>query len=164
MTDSNTDHGSVPPVERVRQEVDRWLEAVRNTGERAMETLGLTGANRPVTPAVDIVELPDEILIQIDLPGIAAEAVDLSLVGNMLTLVATRVRQEFPDAVRAPLRERFVGRYQRSIPLPAPVNDDAIRAETRDGLLTITLKKSTPTQGRSIPVMTGTAAVSSAQG
>ena len=155
MTDPNSDNSGVPPVERVRQEVDRWLEAVRTPGERALETLGLTGANRPTIPPVDVIELPEEVVIQIDLPGVSAETVELSLVGNMLTVAASRVRQEFSSDARVHLRERVIGRYQRSIPLPAAVNDDAIRAETRDGLVTVTLRKATPTPGRSIPVSRG---------
>ena len=155
MNDSSPENSSVPPVERVRQEVDRWLEVVRSTGERTLESLGLTGANRQTNPPVDIIELPDEILVQIDLPGVSAESVELSLVGNMLTVTGSRPSHEFASDVRVHLRERGVGSFQRSIPLPAAVNNDAIRAETRDGLLTVTLRKATLTTGRSIPVSRG---------
>ena len=155
MSDSHPETGGVPPVERVRQEVDRWLDVVRTTGERTLESLGLSGTNRPTTPPVDVIELPEEILVQIDLPGVSAESVELNLVGNMLTVTATRQRQEFSGDSRAHLRERFVGRYQRSIPLPAAVNDDAIKAETRDGLLTVTLRKAVAAPGRTIPVSSG---------
>lgn len=155
MTDPNSDNSNVPPVERVKQEVDRWLEAVRITGERAMETLGLAGNNRPTVPAVDVLELPDEVLVQIDLPGVSADAVELNLAGNVLTISACRLRPEFANEPRVHLRERVVGRYQRSIPLPTPVDEGAIRAETRNGLLTVTLRKAIPTPGRSIPVSTG---------
>ena len=155
MTETSPDNANTPPVDRVRQEVDRWLDAVRTTGERAMETLGLTGANRPSIPLADVIELPEEVLVQIDLPGISAELVELTLVGNMLTVSANRVRQEFSSDARIHQRERFTGRFQRSIPLPAAVNDSAIRAETHDGLLTVTLRKVAPSPGRSIPVSTG---------
>ena len=155
MNEPNSDSGSIPPVERVRQEVDRWLEAVRSTGERTLETLGLAGNDRPSTPSVDVIELPDEVLVQVDLPGVPAESVELSLVGNMLSIAATRVRPERSNEARIHLQERVVGRFQRAIPLPAAVNDEAIRAETRDGLLTVTLRKTVPTPGRSIPVSRG---------
>lgn len=155
MADPNTDQGSIPPVERVRQEVERWLETVRNTGERAMESLGLFNAARPSEPAVDLIELPDEILVQVDLPGIPAETVDLKLVGNMLTVTATSTRAELPPEAKYHLRERFEGRYQKAVPLPAAVDNEAIRAETRDGRLTVTLKKAVPTATRSINVTRG---------
>lgn len=155
MNDPNQEKSTIPPVDRVRQEVDRWLDAVRTTGERAMETLGLTGANRPTTPPVDVIELSNDIVVQIDLPGVAAETVDLSLAGNVLTITASRLRPDFPDEARFHLRERVVGKFHRTVPLPASVNEDAIRAEARDGQLTVTLKKTVPTPGRSIPVTRG---------
>jgi HSP20 family protein len=122
-----------------------------------METLGLTGANRPAVPAIDVIELSETVVVQIDLPGVSAEAVDLSLTGNTLTLVAGRIRPDFPPDARFHVRERMVGKYQRSISLPASVDDGEIHAETRDGLLTVTLRKSAPAAGRSIPVTRGAA-------
>ena len=155
MSESHPDNSGVPPVDRMRIEVDRWLEVVRSTGERAMETLGLTGTNRPSNPVIDVIELADEIIVQIELPGISAEAAELSLVGNMLTVGANRVRSEFSSEAKFHQRERLFGRFQRSIPIPAAVDDTAIRAETRDGLLTVTLRKTTTAPGRSIPISTG---------
>jgi HSP20 family protein len=155
MNDSNPDHSNIPPGERMRQEVDRWLEIVRTTGERTLESLGLTGVNRQASLPVDVIELPEEILVQIELPGVSAESVELSLVGNMLTVTGSRPRHEFASDVRIHLQERGVGGFQRSIPLPATVNNDAIHAETRDGLLTVTLRKATPSLGRSIPISRG---------
>ncbi|WP_373651124.1 MULTISPECIES: Hsp20/alpha crystallin family protein [unclassified Schlesneria] len=155
MSESNPENSGIPPVERVRQEVDRWLEVVRNTGERTLESLGITGGNRTSNLPVDMIELPNEIVVQVDLPGVSAETVDVSLAGNMLTITATRQRQEFTGDARVHVRERFAGQYQRAIPLPAAVNDEGVKAETRDGLLTITLKKAVPGPGRSIPVSRG---------
>ena len=155
MSENNSDPSGVPPVERVRHEVDRWIEAVRSTGERTLETLGLTGSNRPAMPPVDIIELPNEILVQIELPGVSAEQVELSLVGNMLTISADRSSLNVSSEARVHVRERAVGRYQRSIPLPVPVNGNDIRAETRNGLLTVSLGKVAPLPGRSIPVSSG---------
>ena len=148
--------GSIPPVERVRQEVDKWIDAVRSTGERAMETLGLSAtAPRPSNPTVDLIELADEIVVQVDLPGLTAETIELNLAGNMLSLSATRMQREFPADARFHLRERFIGKFNRTIPLPVAVDNDAIKAEMREGLLTITLKKAVSSAGRSIPISTG---------
>jgi HSP20 family protein len=155
VSDTKTDASGIPPVERVRQEVDRWLDAVRTTGERALDTLGLNAANRPTIPPVDVIELHEEVVVLIDLPGISVERVELSLAGNMLTVSGTRDCHEFAPDAKFHLRERGTGRYNRSIPLPAAVNDDAIRAETRDGLLTVTLRKAAPAPGRSIPISRG---------
>lgn len=155
MTDPQSDTGGVPPVERVKQEVDRWLDVVRSTGERALETLGLTPGNRTSTPCVDVIELSHEIIVTVDLPGIAADCVELNIVGNMLTVSGSRLRPEYAEEPRVHMRERTVGRIQRSIPLSAAVQDEGVRAKMHDGVLTVTLKKVAPTPSRSIPVTTG---------
>lgn len=149
---STAPEGQTPPLDRVRNEMERWLDAARLTGERALETLGLVPSGRPTLPAADIVELTNEIVVFVDLPGVSAECVQLSLVGNVLTVNASRSGMDFPEKIHRHLFERTCTQYLRSLPLPAAVDSDNIRAETRDGLLTVTLKKVSPTPGRSIPV------------
>ncbi|MEK6259430.1 MAG: Hsp20/alpha crystallin family protein [Planctomycetota bacterium] len=146
-----------PPLERVRHEMDRWIDAAKSTGERALETLGLLGSGRPSMPAIDIIELAEEVVVLIDLPGVSAEAVELSLTGNMLTVKATRTGNNFPEATHPHLHltERANIRFERAIPLPVAVNADAIRAETRDGLLTVSLLKVIAAPSRTIPVARG---------
>lgn len=146
--------GNVPPVERMRQEVDRWLDAVRTTGEKAMESLGIGAGSRPCSCPVDVIELAEEVIVQVDLPGISAEMVELNLAGNMLSVSANRPTIELPSGARLHHRERIGGTFSRSIAIPATVDENAIRAELRDGLLTVTLKKITPSPGRSIPIST----------
>jgi len=145
-----------PPLDRVRQEMERWLEVARSTGERALESLGVVASGRLSQPAIDIVELDHEIVLQVDLPGVAAEHVNLSLVGNMLTVKAARQGLDFPESIRRHVFERTSTQFERAIPLPVPVDPDGIRAETRDGLLTVTLKKPALSPGRSIPVVRST--------
>jgi HSP20 family protein len=158
MSDNHHASGSAhpesttPPLDRVRQEMERWLEVARNTGERAMESLGLGTLGKGTAPAVDILEVESEVIVLVDLPGVAAEAVKLSLVGNMLTIEGTRTVTVFPELVRRHSIERLPAKFERSVPLPAAVDLDQIRAETRDGLLTVTLRKLVPTPGRTIPV------------
>lgn len=146
------------PFDRVRHEMERWLEMARSTGERALETLGVVAPGRPSHPAIDVVELDTEIVVLVDLPGVAAENVYVSLVGNMLTIKATRQGLDVPETTRRHVFERITTQFERSIPLPASVDSDGVRAETRDGLLTVTLKKPVAQVGRSIPVVRSTGA------
>ena len=81
-----------------------------------------------------------------------AKSVQLSLAGNMLTVKATRAGTEYPESHRRHVFERTATCYERAIPLPAAVELEGIRAETRDGLLSVTLRKSVASTGRSIPV------------
>ena len=159
MSDSSAEpnrpvENTPPPLDRMRHEMDRWIDAAKSTGERALETLGLLGASRPSVPAIDVIELAEEVIVLIDLPGVVAEAVELSITGNMLTVKGTRAGHGLPEEAcpRVHVSERVSLRFERAIPLPAAVNADAIRAETRDGLLKVSLLKSVAAPSRSIPV------------
>ena len=158
MSDANpsgadrTSDNPTPPLDRVRHEMERWLDVARTTGERAMETLGLVNTGRPSIPAIDVVELESEVVVLVDLPGVAAESVQLSLVGNMLTVKASRSGMDFPETTRRHVFERTSTSLERAVPLPAAVDPDDVRAETRDGVLTVTLHKSVASTTRSIPV------------
>jgi HSP20 family protein len=151
-----TAESRTPPLDRVRHEMERWLEVAKSTGERALETLGLVATGRPALPDIDVVESDVEVVVSVDLPGVAADAVQLSLVGNMLTVKASRPAAEIPATSRRHVFERTASAFDRAIPLPAAVDVDAIHAETRDGVLTVTLKKSVASPGRSIPVSRAT--------
>lgn len=154
-TESNTPHQpetATPPLDRVRQEMERWMEVARTTGERAMEALGTMMSTKPSVPPIDVLEIDADLIVLVDLPGVAAEAVKLSMVGNMLTVEGTRTVAVFPEVLRRHTIERSPTRFERSIALPTAVDPDQIKAETRDGLLTITLRKMSPSPGRTIPV------------
>lgn len=161
-SDANRPVDGKPPLDRVRQEMERWLDVARTTGERALESLGLSGNGRPTEPATDIVELESEVVVLVDLPGVPAESVQLSLVGNMLTVKAARNGCDFPESARRHVCERTVSTFERAIPLPAAVDLDAIHAETRDGLLTVKIRKHSASPGRSIPVARATGGSSAA--
>jgi HSP20 family protein len=151
-TANKTPESGLPPMDRVRQEMERWMEVARATGERALESLGLVPPGRPSVPAIDVLDLETELVLLVDLPGVAAESVELSLAGNMLTIKATPLATNYPESTRKLLVERSTARFERSLPLPGNADLESIRAETRDGLLTITLRKLVPPPGRSIPV------------
>ena len=153
QTDADrTADSRTPPLDRVRHEMERWLDVARTTGERALETLGLVNSSRPALPAIDVVELESEVVVLVDLPGVSAESVQLSLVGNMLTVKASRNGMDLPEKTRRHVFERTSTCFERSFPLPAAVEVDDVRAETRDGVLTVTLRKSAAPPSRSIPV------------
>ena len=145
----------MPPLDRVRQEMERWMDIARSAGERAMETLGTMMASKPSVPPIDILEIDADLIVLVDLPGVAAESVKLSMVGNMLAVEGTRTVAVFPEVLRRHTIERSPARFERSIPLPTAVDPDQIKAETRDGLLTVTLRKLSSSPGRSIPVGRG---------
>lgn len=155
MTAPNAGSG---PFDRVRQEFDRWFETAKVTGERALDAVGLVGEGRPGLPAVDLWETDHELHLLVDLPGVAADGVELTLLGSTLQLKARRQIPVFAvEGARQHLRERPQAGYERSVTLPIVVDPESVRAVVRDGLLSITLKKRPDLQARPIPVQRGDA-------
>lgn len=141
-------------VERLRQEFDRWLETAMSQGGRALNAIGLRSGGK-WTPPVDVVETPDEVLVTVDLPGVAASAVGVTLAGNMLTLKGESASIDAPEDRRVHMTERCHGPFERSVPMPVPVEPESVSAEARDGVLTVRLPKAERAKTRQIPVSTG---------
>lgn len=91
-------------------------------------------------PAVDIYENNDqEIVLRAELPGIAKEDIDLHVENNTLTLKGERKREQEIKDDQYHRIERSYGTFSRSFSLPSRVDTDKVRADFKDGVLTITL-------------------------
>jgi len=139
------------PVDKLRNEFDKLLDAVWSQGEKAADAFGLRGSGR-WTPAVDVVESADTIQVRLDLPGIDPEALDVALVGNMLTVKGHRIGEEMKVGETAVRRERPSGVFSRSIPLPAAVDPEKVAADAKLGVVTVTLGKQECAKSRQIRV------------
>ena len=141
------------PFDRVRQELDRWMETARITGERALDAVGLAPETRPLPPQADVLENDTDVYVMVDLPGVPADAVDLSLSGQVLILKARRTPPPLlGEGGKWHLRERLALSFERTFNLPAQVEPDSVRAVARDGLLQVVLRKIPQVQSRQIPI------------
>ncbi|MGD9856138.1 MAG: Hsp20/alpha crystallin family protein [Planctomycetaceae bacterium] len=140
-------------VERLRHELDRWLDVAWTQGERAMDTLGMRGGERDWCPPIDVIETGDAVHVEVELPGIDPETVNVTLAGHMLTITAPIGRSRIEGQIRR--RERPRGRFKRSIPLPVSVNADEVTAESAQGLLSIRIAKVAAEKERRVPVTAG---------
>lgn len=104
---------------------------------------------RRVAPPVDILESQTEWRVVADLPGVAKDDVELDVDNDRLTLRATRHPVDGGTLVAG--RDRATT-YERSFVVPKTVDRDAVRAELRDGVLTLTLPKSASVLPRRISV------------
>lgn len=137
--------------ERVRQEVERWMEVARTAGERTLEAIGLTPMTRCSVPPVDLLETPGTVEVWVDVPGLATDSVQLSATETQLTVKLLRPTGVEPEG-KFHLRERPTGVCERTIILPASVNPDQTKAELRDGLLHVTIGKHSSPEPRVVPV------------
>ena len=102
-------------------------------------------------PRVDILERPDELVVLADMPGVAAEDVDIHYENGTLTIDG-RVAERQPAGQGFLLREYGVGDYHRSFQVSDLIDAERITAQCRDGLLTIRLAKTAGSIPRRIPV------------
>jgi|SRR6186713_2995783 len=116
-----------------------------------LEHEGISGAG-DWAPAVDILETDGEMTIKAELPGIEAKDVTISLDNNVLTLRGERRTDREISHENYHRMERAYGSFYRSFAIPAFVDVENVRAEFRNGLLTITLPKKDSAKGRSIEV------------
>jgi HSP20 family protein len=104
------------------------------------------------SPAVDIYESENEIVIKMELPEVRKEAVNVNLDGQTLTIQGERKLEHEETRDQYHRIERSYGQFARSFTVPPNVNRDALRAEYSDGVLRLVLPKREETKPRSIAV------------
>jgi HSP20 family protein len=142
-------------VAKLRHELDHWMEVALSQGEKALEAVGLRGADGPWCPSIDIVETVDSVVVTIDLPSVDPNGIDVALAGNMLTVSGEKAATSIADNETCHTAERATGSFKRPIPLPVPVNPDSVSAEMQNGTMCITLAKADEAKSRQITVNSG---------
>jgi len=94
------------------------------------------------TPAVDISENDDCVLVQAEVPGMDPEQIDVSLEGNVLTIRGEKKEQRQDKGENFHRVERQYGMFMRSIQLPSDVVADKVTASFKNGVLEVRLPKS----------------------
>jgi len=134
------------PARLLRREMNDLFSGL--LGDLAVPAWFDAGRGRP---AVNIWETPETVHAELELPGVAAENVDVSVVGDELTIKIERPELE-QEGVTYHRRERGVGSFTRVLRLPCEVDADKVEAELRRGVLTISLTKAETARPRKIPV------------
>jgi len=98
------------------------------------------------SPAIDMLEKNDHLVIKAELPGIEKKDISLDLKEGVLTLKGERKHENEVQDGNFYRREMSYGKFQRSFRLPADVDPEKITAELENGLLTIEVPK--PEQSR----------------
>ena len=104
-------------------------------------------------PPVDIYETADkEIVLKAELAGLKRDAIDLTVENNTLTIRGQRQPDEAAADAQFHRSERVFGAFSRSFTLPNTVDAAKVKAEYRDGVLTVRLPRREETRPRQITV------------
>ncbi len=130
----------------LRDEIDRLFESPLADVARSARLFS------GWTPALDLYEEKDNLVVKVELPGMKREDIDVSLHEGSLSISGERKSEEKHQDADAYRMERFFGRFQRTVTLPTPVAGDKVKAQYKDGILTITLPKTEEAKPKRIDV------------
>ena len=150
--------------------LDRW-EPFRGSYDSQLNRLfsdffGRTSQEQNLTPwapAVDILEGEHELVVKADLPDIKPEELDIRVENNILTIRGERKFEKKAEDKNYLRVERSYGSFARSFSLANTVNTEAIKADYRDGVLTLSIPKREEAKPKQIKVNVGQAAAAAAR-
>jgi HSP20 family protein len=135
------------PLVDVQKQMNRFFDDFfggfgLRTGETTQEWM----------PEVDVAETDSEILVKAEIPGIDAKDVDVTIAGNTLAIRGEKREEREEDGRNWYRHERRFGSFQRIIDLPVPVDADKVKAEYRNGVLSLSIPKREEARSRTIKV------------
>lgn len=109
-------------------------------------------AGRPWTPAVDILEAENELIVKADLPEVKLEDIAIHLENGILSIKGERKFEHKEEKAGYHRLERSYGAFARKFAVPDTVDAEKVRAAYKDGVLTVTLPKKEVAKPREIKV------------
>jgi HSP20 family protein len=134
-------------ADRLSRALGRSLRP-RNEGEEAM-------TSAEWVPAVDVLETDSDYVIRAELPGIKKEDVKISVENGVLTIQGERKQETQEKGYKFHRVERAYGVFTRSFTVPDSVEESKVKAEFKDGLLSVHLPKSEKVRPKQIEVKIG---------
>lgn len=119
-------------IDTLRRQMDHLFEEVTNNGltESALWK-----------PAVELKDAEDQLVLRAQLPGIAAQDVDISVTRDLVS-IAGEYRTENQGEEKGIYHSEFrYGQFKRVISLPVAIQNDKVTADFKDGILTLHLPK-----------------------
>jgi HSP20 family protein len=104
------------------------------------------------SPALDVREDKDSFLIRAELPGLKREDIEVSLQDGALVISGERKFEKTEVGVEVHRQERYYGKFQRALTLPEPIAADKVKADYKDGVLTVMLPKTEEAKPKKIDV------------
>jgi HSP20 family protein len=129
-------YGPIVELSRLQSELNRLFAAFVETNNRG------GAAATSWDPNVDVLDDGEAIRILVELPGVEAADVKVSIRGRVILVRGTKKgRVRAREGMRFFCMERYFGGFVKSIPLPRPVNSHHARTKMKNGLLEVILPR-----------------------
>ena len=103
-------------------------------------------------PSADISETDDGFEVRAELPGVTKDDVHISVKDDLLTIKGEKRQEKTDDSKDFHRVERSYGSFERRFSLPPKVEVDSIKAEFKDGVLTLSIPKPEEVKPKEIPI------------
>jgi len=127
--------------ETMREEMNRMFGAFDVDRVKWPMMLGTRGAEELIAPQFDVHESDTEITIEAELPGVDEKDVDVTFTNGILTVKGQKKAEREEKKKNYYVSERAFGSFERSVRLPATVDDGKISAQFEKGVLKIVASK-----------------------
>lgn len=129
------------------RQLDRWMN-------EALGDLRLGSGENLHTwfPATDVSETPEQLILRLEVPGLARDDIKLSVENNMLAVRGEKRQETATEGENFYRCERAYGSFERSFALPSHVDPERVKASIEDGVLTIRLPRREEAKARAIEI------------
>ena len=131
-----------------------WRELSRLQNEVNSLFAGAPEGRSPATPAMNVWTSDDGAVLRATLPGFTAEDIDISVLGDSVTVSGKRVAPADDKELTYHRREREFGTFTRTLQLPFRLEPDEVKAEFKNGILELTLPRANSDRPKRISVKT----------
>jgi len=127
-------------MERLRREMDGLFSGYRKA----------SGAT--TYPLLNVYDDKEKILVTAELPGLTKEKVNITFTEGVLTISGTLEQLEKVKIMTAVRKERSEGNFEKTLNVPTKIDQDAISASFKEGILTVTLPKAEEAKPKTISI------------
>jgi HSP20 family protein len=142
-------------VRRMSEEMNQLFESLGGTGAgpgTVPDRRQTSGTAPLLVPRTEVIQQPDALLVRVDLPGLAADEIDVTVEDGLLTIAAERRQEDVQEDEGFIRSELTYGTFFRTIQLPEGADEENIEAVVRNGVLEIRIPIEQREQGRRVNV------------
>jgi HSP20 family protein len=138
---------------RELENLRRQMDLVFN--ELSAQTTQTSDTSTAWTPAVELIDVGDSLVLQIQLPGVTAKNLDVQVTRDTVAIAGENQRQHQSENTNYLHSEFRYGKFQRVVNLPVAVQNDKVQADFHDGILTLVLPKVEEVRNRVVKINLG---------